>query len=79
MIQKAYSSFTNNCSNCLDMGDKTERFGMKMEIEMKMKLDNASRLSDWEARPLFQFQLNYAASDSMALVDLYHSRLEKEV
>jgi len=49
-----------------------DTLGKRIELELMMKLNDSSRLSDWSATELLQIQIDHAASRSMALVDLYH-------
>jgi len=58
----------------MDLGDKSLR--ERVEIELDKELVMAALLSDWEAKSLLPIQYDYAASESMVLVELFRLGVE---
>jgi len=76
MLKSTHNSF--ECKNFIDLEVDYDNLSKRVETELTKKVNQAAKVSNWESRPLHKFQNDYAASNAMALVDLYHSRLEKQ-
>ena len=67
------------------MQDYVGRFGIEEKKKKKIfanlfgkKISKAQRLSNWEAESLSDSQINYAATDAWACVEIYNCLAELE-
>jgi len=78
MLRKKYSLLTRATKSFIDMKVGNGGLAKRVEEEMGSGLNKAPRIANWEERPLLQFQMDYAASDSMVLVDMFHQGAESK-
>ena len=71
--------------NWIDLQDYVGRFGMDDRSLQKIyanlfgkKISKSQRLSNWEAESLTESQMNYAATDAWACVEIYNCLSELE-
>lgn len=71
--------------NWIELQDYVGRFGIKDRSLQKIfanlfgkKISKAQRLSNWEAESLSESQINYAATDAWACVEIYNCLAELE-
>ena len=71
--------------NWIDLQDYVKRFGIEDRSLQKIfanlfeqKISKAQRLSNWEAETLTESQINYAATDAWACVEIYNCLAEME-
>ena len=71
--------------NWIELQDYVGRFGIKDRSLQKIfanlfgkKISKAQRLSNWEAESLSDSQINYAATDAWACVEIYNCLAELE-
>ena len=71
--------------NWIELQDYVGRFGIEDRSLQKIfanlfgkKISKAQRLSNWEAESLTESQINYAATDAWACVDIYKCLAEME-
>ena len=71
--------------NWIELQDYVKRFGIEDRSLQKIfanlfeqKISKAQRLSNWEAETLTESQINYAATDAWACVEIYNCLAEME-
>ena len=71
--------------NWIELQDYVKRFGIEDRSLQKIfanlfeqKISKAQRLSNWEAETLTESQINYAATDAWACVEIYKCLAEME-
>ena len=71
--------------NWIELQDYVKRFGIEDRSLQKIfanlfeqKISKAQRLSNWEAETLTESQINYAATDAWACVEIYNCLSEME-
>jgi ribonuclease D len=71
--------------NWIELQDYVGRFGIEDRSLQKIfanlfgkKISKAQRLSNWEAESLSDSQINYAATDAWACVEIYNCLAELE-
>jgi len=77
-MRAKYQNLTDTSRNVVDLNSKDDQLSTRMASEMKLVLDKAAKISDWDARPLQQIQVDYAANTSMALLDMFQMGFDKE-